>query len=275
MLSRLAPAQSRALLTARRVAVVALPRRTFSGTSPAPSSSYPWQKGVQAGQPYDPLSGYPEPVDPNVVEHQSVIKEFGWRPFVAGLGGLLLFKEIHSIKEESVLAMLTLTGFYVIYIFAGDKILEITEADWEKKKKLLSDLANLEATGLDMYSKKLQLPAHLPPVLEHMTAEQKKVANEWVTFKNQQLRYQLQHETLEKLQKLKATEDLEQIKQASSNNANAVQQVVEKFASGEAALQKDMLTWALAHAGSQKPTKDLMHPVLKVYRDVFAKLEGK
>ena len=82
------------------------PLAKFSSTPIPPSSSYPWEKGA-----YDPNSGYPMPV-PEVSgdDHVSVIKEYGWRPLVGGLAGMLLFKEVHAVKEESILACLTLTG---------------------------------------------------------------------------------------------------------------------------------------------------------------------
>jgi len=184
----------------RPAARLALPRAlglkplaaSFSTAPIPPSSSYPWEKGA-----YDPSSGYPMPTPTNSGDdHISVIKEYGWRPFVGGLAGLLLFKEVHAVKEESVLACLTLTGFYVAYIALGDKLIEAAEADEAKKRKLLADLSACEMAGLEMYEQKLKLPAHLPPLLEAMSKEHKETAERWVEYKNKQMRANFAAETI-------------------------------------------------------------------------------
>lgn len=261
--TRLAP---RAVLAPHSVALL----RTFSTKDPAPSSSYPWEKGA-----WDPMSGYPTPVTPNNGDdHVSIIKQYGWRPFVGGLGGLLLFKEVHAIKEESILACLTLTTFYVAYIMGGDKLLEAADAAEAKRRKTLTDLSNAELAGLDMYMHKLKLPAALPPLLERMSQEHRSTAEKWVAHKNAEMRAALAHETLERLSKLAQSEAAAEKKASGDMKATALKTVMAEFKKADPKMQKELLDWAILVAGTKAPPKDLpVHPVVRTFKKVLQDLK--
>lgn len=209
-------------------------------------------------------------------DHVSVIKEYGWRPFVGGLAGLLLFKEVHAIKEESVLACLTLTGFYVAYIALGDKLIEAAEADEAKKRKLLADLSACEMAGLEMYEQKLKLPAHLPPLLEAMSKEHRETAERWVEYKNKQMRANFAAETLATLEKLKDTESAQALKVAGDTQSAVLNEVVKIFRSDNPKLQQEMLEWSLNNVGTRPAKKKVpIHPVIRVFNEVYANIKGK